>query len=241
VLAQSWPRHEVAANYDWLLGDVPARQFWRHMFCHGATSICFALCIAAVSPSARAQTHAATSPGNSSDQASVTSATFNFAPNDPPGEWRSQARDYANTRYSTLDQINTGNVAKLRMAWTFSDGTLNGHEAAPLVVDNTMYVVTPFPDILYALDLTRAGEPIKWTFEPNPSPIPKGKACCDTVTRGVAYAHGKLIYNLLDDHTVAVDAFLLRKRRDMLNPNHGRIKEIGEEYREQKHSQRSPG
>jgi alcohol dehydrogenase (cytochrome c) len=69
-----------------------------------------------------------------------------------------------------------------------------------------MYVVTPFPDILYALDLTRAGEPIKWTFKPNPSPIAKGKACCDSVTRGVAYAKGKLIYNLLDDHTVAVDA-----------------------------------
>jgi alcohol dehydrogenase (cytochrome c) len=137
---------------------------------------------------------------------SVTGATLNSAPNDPAGEWRSQAHDYANTRYSTLDQINTENVAKLRVAWTFSDGTLNGHEAAPLVVDNTMYVVTPFPDILYALDLTRAGEPIKWTFKPNPAPMAKGKACCDTVTRGVAYANGKLIYNLLDDHTVAVDA-----------------------------------
>jgi len=137
---------------------------------------------------------------------SVTGATLNSAPNDPAGEWRSQAHDYANTRYSTLDQINTENVSKLRVAWTFSDGTLNGHEAAPLVVDNTMYVVTPFPDILYALDLTRAGEPIKWTFKPNPAPMAKGKACCDTVTRGVAYANGKLIYNLLDDHTVAVDA-----------------------------------
>lgn len=138
--------------------------------------------------------------------ASFTGATLNSAPNDPPGEWRSQAHDYANTRYSTLDQINTGNVGKLRIAWTFSNGTLGGQEAAPLVVDNTMYVVTPFPDELYALDLTLPGEPIKWVFKPNPSPIAKGKACCGPVTRGVAYANGKLIYNLLDDHTVAVDA-----------------------------------
>jgi len=116
------------------------------------------------------------------------------------------ARDYANTRYSTLHQIDTSNAAKLRIAWTFSDGTENGHEAAPLVVDNTMYVVTPFPDILFALDLTKEGEPTKWAFKPDPSPIAKGKACCDTVNRGVTWADGKLIYNLLDDHTVPVDA-----------------------------------
>jgi alcohol dehydrogenase (cytochrome c) len=69
-----------------------------------------------------------------------------------------------------------------------------------------MFVVTPFPDILFALDLTKPGQPIKWEFKPNPSPIAKGKACCDSVNRGVAYVDGKLIYNLLDDHTVAVDA-----------------------------------
>ncbi|HEY5263921.1 MAG TPA: hypothetical protein VIJ37_02950, partial [Steroidobacteraceae bacterium] len=138
--------------------------------------------------------------------ANLSGATINFAPNDPPGEWRSQARDAANSRYSPLDQINTRNVAKLRIAWTFSDGTLHGHEAAPLVVGDTMYVVTPFPDIAYALDLSKPGAFIKWTYKPNPSPLAIGKACCDSVTRGIVYADGKLIYNLLDDHTVAVDA-----------------------------------
>jgi len=135
-----------------------------------------------------------------------TNTSANFAPNTPPGEWRSQARDYANTRFSPLDQIRTDNVAQLRPAWTFSDGTQNGHEAAPLVLDNTMYLVTPFPNIAYALDLTKAGVPIKWSFAPNPTPVSIGKACCDTVNRGGAYANGKIIYNLLDDHTVAVDA-----------------------------------
>jgi alcohol dehydrogenase (cytochrome c) len=136
----------------------------------------------------------------------LSGATFDTAPGDPPGEWHSQARDYANTRYSPLQQIDARNVGKLRIAWTFSDGTLHGHESAPLVVGDTMYVVTPFPDMAYALDLSQPGAPVKWTFKPNPSPLAIGKACCDVVTRGVAWADGKLIYNLLDDHTVAVDA-----------------------------------
>jgi alcohol dehydrogenase (cytochrome c) len=168
------------------------------------TFLCFAL--AMIGACNRPQSTVRASTGVRADNGSITGATFNLEPNDPPGEWHSQARDYSNTRYSLLDRINTENVAKLRIAWTFSDGTTGGHEAAPLVVGDTMYVVTPFPDVLYALDLTRAGEPIKWIFRPNPTPMAKGKACCDSVNRGVAYADGKLIYNVLDDHTVAVDA-----------------------------------
>src|SRR6185437_811288 len=103
-------------------------------------------------------------------------------------------------------QINKANVGKLRIAWTFSDGQMYGHEGAPLVVGDTMYLVTPFPNIAYALDLSKAGAPIKWVFQPNPDPRAIGEACCDKVLRGWAYADGKLIYNLLDDNTVAVDA-----------------------------------
>jgi alcohol dehydrogenase (cytochrome c) len=122
------------------------------------------------------------------------------------GEWTTQGRDYANTRYSPLAEIDTTNVGNLRIAWTFDDGILHGHEGTPLVSNNTMYVVTPFPNIAYALDLTKPGAPIKWTFKPNPSPMAIGKACCDVVNRGWQLADGKLIYNLLDGHTVAVDA-----------------------------------
>jgi PQQ-dependent dehydrogenase (methanol/ethanol family) len=133
-------------------------------------------------------------------------ASADFAPNDPVGEWRMQARDFANTRYSTLNQITLDNVKRLRVAWTFSDGAAYGHEGAPLVVGSVMYLVAPFPDVAYALDLSKPGSPIKWTFSPDPSPLAIGKACCDATIRGWAYANGKLIYNLLDDHTVAVDA-----------------------------------
>jgi PQQ-dependent dehydrogenase (methanol/ethanol family) len=138
--------------------------------------------------------------------ANLTGATANLAPGDAPGQWTRQARDYANTRFSPLTQINKANITKLRIAWTFSDGQIYGHEGAPLVVGSTMFLVTPFPNIAYALDLSKPGAPIKWVYQPNPDPRAIGKACCDKVLRGWAYADGKLIYNLLDDHTVAVDA-----------------------------------
>ncbi len=103
-------------------------------------------------------------------------------------------------------EINTGNAKNLKLAWTFSTGLTRGHEAAPLVVNNTMYIVTPWPNLLYALDLTKPGAPLKWTYDPHPASASQGVACCDVVNRGAAYYNGKIIYNTLDVHTVAVDA-----------------------------------
>ncbi|HWL16116.1 MAG TPA: PQQ-binding-like beta-propeller repeat protein, partial [Opitutus sp.] len=123
----------------------------------------------------------------------------------PPGEWRMAARDFANTRYSALTEIGTTNVSQLRAAWTFSTGVVRGHEAAPLVVGGTMYVVTPYPNILYALDLTKSGA-VKWRYEPKPSRSAQGVACCDVVNRGAAYADGRIYYATLDAHAVCVDA-----------------------------------
>ena len=116
------------------------------------------------------------------------------------------AKNYASTRYSNLDQITIANVKSLKPAFEFSTGTLHGNEAAPLVVNNTMYIVTPFPNNLYALDLTKPGAPVKWVYEGHPAPSAQGVACCDTVNRGAAYYKGKIYYNLLDNQTVAVDA-----------------------------------
>ncbi len=122
------------------------------------------------------------------------------------GQWIMPAKNYASTRFSTLDQINTGNVKDLKLAWTFSTGVTRGHEAAPLIVNNTMYIVTPYPNYLYALDLTKPGAPMKWMYQPNPSPASQGVACCDVVNRGASYYNGKIYFNTLDVHTVAVDA-----------------------------------
>lgn len=136
----------------------------------------------------------------------ATGASANFAPNDPPGEWRRQARDFANTRFSPLSQITAANVGRLKIAWSFTDGIPYGHEAGPLVVGQTMYLVSPFPNTAYALDLSKPGAPIKWIYQPHPRPIAIGKACCDAVNRGPTFADNKLVYSLLDGEAVAVDA-----------------------------------
>jgi PQQ-dependent dehydrogenase (methanol/ethanol family) len=122
------------------------------------------------------------------------------------GEWPMAARDYASTRYSPLDQVTVSNVRSLKVAFTFDTGVNRGQEAAPLVVGTTMYVVAPFPNYLYALDLTKPGAPMKWKFEPNPDAKSQGVACCDLVNRGVAYADGRIFMNTLDGQSIAVDA-----------------------------------
>jgi glucose dehydrogenase len=122
------------------------------------------------------------------------------------GDWPMPGKDYAATRYSGLGQITTANANRLHLVWNFATGVLGGHEGQPLVVNHTMYVVTPYPNVLYAFDLTQDGYPLRWKYRPDVSPTALGTACCDAVNRGAAYADGKIVYNLLDGHTVAVDA-----------------------------------
>ena len=122
------------------------------------------------------------------------------------GDWPMAAHDYASTRYSPLDQITPANVARLKLAFSFPMGVEKGQEAAPVVVGSTMYVVAPYPNFLYALDLTKPEAPLKWTFTPNPDAKAQGVACCDVVNRGVAFADGKVFMNTLDGQSIAVDA-----------------------------------
>lgn len=122
-----------------------------------------------------------------------------------PNQWVLPTGDYANTRYSKLDQINAGNVGKLQAAWTFSTGVLRGHEGAPLVIGDVMYVHTPFPNLVYALDLNNDGK-ILWKYEPKQDPNVIPVMCCDTVYRGPAYADGKLFLHQADTTVVALDA-----------------------------------
>jgi PQQ-dependent dehydrogenase (methanol/ethanol family) len=122
------------------------------------------------------------------------------------GDWPMAGRDYAGTRFSPLAEISTANVATLKLAFTFSTGVLRGHEAAPIVVGNTMFIVTPYPNVVYALDLSQKGAPLRWRFEPKPAAFAQGVACCDVVNRGLAYADGKVFLNTLDNQTIALDA-----------------------------------
>ena len=116
-----------------------------------------------------------------------------------------QLGNYAGQRYSELDQINKENVGDLQVAWTFSTGVLRGHEGSPLVIGDMMYVHTPFPNIVYALDLDQDGR-IVWKYSPVQDPNVIGVMCCDTVYRGLAYADDTIFLHQADTTLVALDA-----------------------------------
>ncbi len=122
------------------------------------------------------------------------------------GQWTMPARNFAGTRYSSLTTFTPANVGRLRPVWDFSTGVLGGHEGQPLVVNRTMYVVTPYPNVPLRLRPHRGRFPLKWKYRPEVNPTALGTACCDAVNRGAVFADGKIIYNLIDGHTVAVDA-----------------------------------
>ena len=120
-------------------------------------------------------------------------------------DWSMPAGNYSSQRYSALDQINAANAGKLHPVWSFSTGVLRGHEGGPLVIGDVMYVATPFPNNVFALDLNDNGKVI-WKYEPRQDPNVIAVMCCDTVNRGVAYGDGKIILNQADATVVALDA-----------------------------------
>src|SRR6267154_677472 len=122
-----------------------------------------------------------------------------------PKDWVMPTGDYANQRYSQLKQITAANVGKLQVAWTFSTGVLRGHEGGPLVIGNVMYVHGPFPNPVFALDLSNDGK-ILWKYEPKQDPNVIPVMCCDTVNRGLAYADSKIFLRQADTTLVALDA-----------------------------------
>jgi len=141
--------------------------------------------------------------------ATVTSVTALADPDlekrmSDPANWASQAGDYANHRYSDLAQINASNVKNLQVAWTMSTGVLRGHEGSPLVIGDTMYVHTPFPNNVFAVSLK--DQTYKWKYEPKQDVSVVPVMCCDTVNRGLAYGDGKIFLQQADTTLVALDA-----------------------------------
>ena len=120
-------------------------------------------------------------------------------------QWVMPTGNYANTRHSTLKQITADNVGKLQVAWTFSTGVLRGHEGAPLVIGDMMYLHGPFPNPVYALNLKDENK-IVWKYEPVQDPNVIPVMCCDTVNRGLSYADGKIFLSQADTTLVALDA-----------------------------------
>ena len=124
-----------------------------------------------------------------------------------PGEWTLPGRDYAGTRYSPLDQITAANAGNLRLAWSFSTGFARGFEGQPLVVAGMMYVVTPYPNKVFAIDLSRPGGPLRWSYTPPTDPASQGEACCDVVPEprflGRSHAGERMIRNRRPDNVAS--------------------------------------
>lgn len=120
-------------------------------------------------------------------------------------QWVMPGKNYSATRFSKLKKITPRNVKKLKVAWSMSTGTLQGHEGAPLVVGSTMYVHSSYPNHIYALDLKNHGA-IKWKYTPKQDARAVPVACCDLVHRGLNYTRGKILMSTLDAQVIALDA-----------------------------------
>ena len=137
-------------------------------------------------------------------EAGHTAPSVANAPKDD-GQWTMPSKNYASTRFSSLTEITAQNVQRLTPVFSFSLAVNKGQEAAPIVADDVMYVVTAYPNYVYALDLRKPGAPLKWKFAPKPLPASQGVACCDVVNRGGSVDRGKYIFNTLDGQTIALD------------------------------------
>jgi PQQ-dependent dehydrogenase (methanol/ethanol family) len=131
---------------------------------------------------------------------------------DDGDHWTMPGKNFASTRYSPLADINVDNVKDLKVELTFSTGTLRGHEAAPIVAGDTMYVITPFPNHVYALDLSKAGAPLKWKYDPKPLPAAQGVACCDVVNRGLTVVGNAVYLATLDGQAISLNAATGKER-----------------------------
>ncbi len=121
----------------------------------------------------------------------------------PARDWPTYGRDYAETHYSPLDQINESNVGELTTAWTFDTRTNGNLEATPIVVNGVMYATGPW-DVVFAIN-ARTGEEI-WRYDPAIPRTGGGYLCCGPVNRGVA-VWGNMVYvGLLDARLIALDA-----------------------------------
>jgi quinohemoprotein ethanol dehydrogenase len=134
--------------------------------------------------------------------AAVNQARIEAADREPEN-WMSHGRTYAEERYSPLTEINTENVGRLGLAWSYELSAPRGAEATPIVVDGVMYVTSAW-SIVHALDAATGEE--HWVFDPEVPHARGASACCDVVNRGVAVWNGKVYVGTLDGRLIALNA-----------------------------------
>ena len=122
-----------------------------------------------------------------------------------PGSWLSYGRTQNETRYSPLNLIDTSNVSRLGLAWSYVLGAGGGNqEGTPLAWNNTLYGITSW-SVVFALD-ARTGKEI-WRWDPDVNqPAVRPRICCGIVNRGLALYEGMIIAPVIDGRLIALDA-----------------------------------
>ncbi|MBS0451851.1 MAG: PQQ-dependent dehydrogenase, methanol/ethanol family [Proteobacteria bacterium] len=167
---------------------------------HRALALGAALCLAAAGAAAQ---QGKGTPEHIKAATSKVDGAFIRANTAKTGDWPSYGLDYAETRFSKLDQINAGNVKELGLVWSYNLESTRGVEATPLVVDGIMYVSASW-SVVHAIDV-RTGKKL-WTFDPKVDKSKGYKGCCDVVNRGVALYQGKVYVGAYDGRLIALDA-----------------------------------
>jgi PQQ-dependent dehydrogenase (methanol/ethanol family) len=121
------------------------------------------------------------------------------------GDWPTYNGDIRGNRHMPLDQINTGNVSRLRLQWTYTLPN-NLLQTTPLVADGVMYVSAP--NRVVALD-SRSGREI-WNFvfsRPEAVAAAAGQAIGGggAVNRGVAILGDRVFFTSADAHLICLN------------------------------------
>ncbi|MGH6750842.1 MAG: PQQ-binding-like beta-propeller repeat protein, partial [Bradyrhizobium sp.] len=166
-----------------------------------ALAVGFGLAIS--STAALAQTPAKGSPEHIKAVTSAVDGASIKANTATSNDWPTIGLDYAETRFSKLNQINTDNVKKLGLVWSYPLESSRGVEATPVVVDGIMYQTASW-SVVHAID-ARTGKRL-WSYDPKVDREKGYKGCCDVVNRGVALWKGKVFVGVYDGRLVALDA-----------------------------------
>jgi len=118
-------------------------------------------------------------------------------------DWPTIGLDYAETRFSKLNQVNADNVKKLGLVWSYPLESSRGVEATPVVVDGIMYQTASW-SVVHAID-ARTGKQL-WTYDPKVDRSKGYRGCCDVVNRGVALWKGRVFVAAYDGRLIALDA-----------------------------------
>ena len=120
-------------------------------------------------------------------------------------DWLTYGRNQAETRFSPLSDINTGNVTQLAPVWSFDVGAGGGgQEATPLVANGTIYGITNW-SIVFAVDAKTGKEKWRWDPQVNQTAV-RPSICCGVVNRGLALYQGTVIAPIIDGRLQALDA-----------------------------------